>query len=534
MVKPPSLPRPRPDHHASLWWIADTCGAILLAFGLATVIAGAAGGRPAALIGLFVMVAGGAARAIAQSRAQDAGVAAALRAQSRWRAALLPALLPTRLMRGRLVGEDLHLAVDALAGTKGYVARYLPLRLAAGASPLLVALAAWWASAVAAAIMLATLVPFILGMVLAGTAAARRAKAQHQALERLSGLLVDRLRALPTILSFGAEERITRHLGASAQDAARRTMAVLAIAFASGAILEFFAALSVALVAVYCGFALLGLLPFPAPERLDLRRAFFVLALAPEFYLGLRRLAAAYHDKQTGEAALAAMEAAMAAMPEPPDPVKAPTRLAGRAAVFAHRDGMAIGPLTWDWAAPGLHAITGPTGSGKSSLLLGLIGQVPLGSGEILADGAPLRAGALNQAIGWAGQSVALLPGTLRENLTLGCLAEGGADDGAMVAMLDAMGLGAMLAARGGLGMMIDHRGSGLSGGERRRIGLARAMLSARPILLLDEPTADLDAQSAEAVRGLLAWRARDRMVVVATHDAALMAQAASLLEIPA
>ncbi|HWU04145.1 MAG TPA: ABC transporter transmembrane domain-containing protein, partial [Novosphingobium sp.] len=293
---------------------------------------------------------------------------------------LLPALLPTRLMRGRLIGEDLHLAVDAIAATRGYVARYLPLRLAAGASPLLVALATWPASVVAAAIMLATLVPFILGMVLAGTAAARRATAQHQALERLSGLLVDRLRTLPTILSFSAEDRIARHLGASAQEAARRTMSVLAIAFASGAILEFFAALSVALVAVYCGFALLGLLPFPAPEHLDLERAFFVLALAPEFYLGLRRLAAAYHDKQTGEAALAAMDEAISQVPQAPTPIEAPSRLTGRAVVLSHRDGMMIGPLDWAWAAPGLHVITGSSGSGKSSLLLGLIGQVPVGS----------------------------------------------------------------------------------------------------------------------------------------------------------
>jgi ATP-binding cassette subfamily C protein CydD len=117
-------------------------------------------------------------------------------------------------------------------------------------------------------------------MVIAGTAAANRATAQHQALERLYGLFVDRLRALPVILSFGAEERMTRHLGASAREAARRTMSVLGIAFASGAILEFFAALSVALVAVYCGFSLLGLLPFPAPEHLGLPSV-FVLALRP-------------------------------------------------------------------------------------------------------------------------------------------------------------------------------------------------------------------------------------------------------------
>lgn len=527
MVKPLSLPRPKAGGLASLWWITDTFGAILAAFGLAWVIEGANSGH-IAMQAPGAMLAGTILRALGQGLAQDAGITAAHKAQAGWRAVLLPALLPTRLMRGRLVGEDLHLAVDALAGTRGYVAHYLPLRMASAASPLLVALAAWPASGVAAGIMLATLAPFILGMVIAGTAAANRATAQHQALERLSGLFVDRLRALPVILSFGAEERMTRHLGASAQEAARRTMSVLGIAFASGAILEFFAALSVALVAVYCGFSLLGLLPFPAPEHLDLRQAFFVLALAPEFYLGLRRLAAAYHDKQTGQAALAAMNDAIGAMPDAPPAMATPGPWSGRDVVVAHREGTRIGPLTWNWPEPGLHCIAGPTGSGKSSLLLALIGQVPVVKGHIYTGGTVLLPGAANRAIGWAGQEVALVPGTLRDNLAMG-----GADDAAMLAMLDMMGLGAMMAARGGLDMAIDHRGSGLSGGERRRIGLARAILSGRPFLLLDEPTADLDADNADAIRALLTNVARTRTVIAATHDAALLAHARSVLEIP-
>lgn len=500
----------------------DTVGAIVGAMGLAWVISGAVSGGIAGFAP-FMLLAGGLIRALAQSQAHHTGIAAAIRAQTRWQVALLPALLPTRLMRGRLVGEDMHLAIEAPAATRGYVARYLPLRMASGVSPLLVMLAAWPASHVAAAIMLATLAPFILGMVLAGSAAARRASDQHQALERLSGLFIDRLRALPTILAFGAEERVTRHLGAGAGDAAKRTLSVLAIAFASGAILEFFAALCVALVAVYCGFSLLGLLPFPAPETLDLRRTFFVLALAPEFYLGLRRLAAAYHEKQTGEAALAAMDEAMDALPAPVAALAPPRQWTGQGVILTHREGARIGPLNWDWRGPGLHVVTGPTGSGKSSLLLALIGQVPVGEGRITADGTDFLPGSANPCIGWAGQSVALLPGTLRDNLAMGM-----ADDGAMLAILERMGLGAVMAARGGLGMAIDHRASGLSGGERRRIGLARAILSKRPILLLDEPTADLDATTAATIRTLLIEVAHTHMVIAATHDADLIAQAAT------
>lgn len=531
MGKLTHLPRLRPDPRAAIWWLADCLGAIPVAGAIALAVGAAMpGGRGIdAIRACGLLLAGGILRALAQGMAPVVGQAAAARAQADLRARVHPALLPSRLIRGRLIGEDMHLAVDSIAAVQGLAARFLPLRAAAGLGPFLIALAVAPASWVACLILLGTLPPFILAMALAGGAAARRAEAQHVALTRLSGLFVDRLRALPAILALGAEDRIARHLGQSAREVARRTMAVLAIAFASSAILEFFAALSVALVAVYCGFALLGLLPFPAPEHLTLPRAFFVLALAPEFYLGMRRLAAAYHDKQQGEAALAALDAEVDQAAPDPAPSPAPSCWTGRDVMLAHPDGAAIGPLGWAWRGPGLHAITGPTGSGKSSLLLALIGHVPVVDGAIEADGRAFQPGSCNALLGWAGQQVALLPGTLRANLAMGM-----ADEGAMLACLQGLGLGPMLARRGGLDMVVDHRGSGLSGGERRRIGLARAILSGRPILVLDEPTADLDADSAAAVRAVLADQARGRMVIAATHDADLVAMAASVCAVAA
>lgn len=509
---------------ATAWWLVEGAGAVPVALGLAWAVAARADGVLPAWPAAALLALGAAWRALALGRARVAGQAGAARFQQALRAWLWPALLPSRTLRGALVGEDVHLAVDTVDRTEGLVARFVPLRGAGALAPLLIAAAVAPASWVCAAIMLATLVPFVLGLILAGGMAARQAQAQHQALTRAAGLFVDRIAHLPLILATGAEDRIGRQLASATQDVARRTMAVLAVAFASNAILEFFAALCVALVAVYCGFSLLGLLPFPAPERLTLAQAFYTLALAPEFYLGMRRLAAAYHDKQTGEAALDAIGAVAQALPAPVAPVTAPARLHGAGVIIAYPGGASIGPLAWDWAEPGLHAVTGATGSGKSSLLLALIGQVPLATGTLRADDAAFSPGAINTAIGWAGQAVALLPGTLRHNLALG----GATDDAAMLALLQQLGLGTMMAQRGGLGMLLDHRGSGLSGGERRRLGLARAILSGRPVLLLDEPTADLDPMSAAAVRAVLRQYAQHRLVVAATHDADLAAMAQS------
>lgn len=282
--------------------LLDTLAAVGFAGGIAGAVAAVAG-RGAlwpwallmvgmgALRGLFAMLAvrRGAARAGMIKRAQRRRVVAAT----------LHRQAGTPIDSGLLATQ----AVDAVEALDGYVARFMPARRAAAIAPMLVLAATACASWVAAVILAGTLLPFVAAMILAGGAAADESRRQFIALHRLSARFADRVRALPVVLAFRAEMRETEAIGAAAEELAERTMRVLRIAFLSSAALEFFAALSVALVAVYCGFSLLGLLPFAAPETLTLARAFFVLALAPEFYAPMRRLAAAYHDKQCADTA---------------------------------------------------------------------------------------------------------------------------------------------------------------------------------------------------------------------------------------
>lgn len=521
----------RPSIAAAMWWLVDTAGAILFAASLAWLLGDWRAAMPG-IVPLGGIVLSGALRAVAQAGAADAGQRQASGFKDALRGRLVAALLPTGLARGTLAGEDLRTAIDAVEACEGLVARFRPLRLAAVLSPLMIAAAVALASWVSALVLLATLVPFGIGMAFAGMAGKAEAERQFQALSRLSGLFVDRVAALPAILSFGAEARIVRQIGDAAQEVAGRTMQVLRVAFVSSAVLEFFAAISVALVAVYCGFSLLGLLPFPAPERLTLTRAFFALAMAPEFYLGMRRLAAAYHDRQQGDAALAEIAGALGraeplAAAAPHVTVSAAPALRVHALVAGYPDGSRIGPLTADWRGPALHALTGRTGAGKSSLLHALIGLTPETDGAVLLDDVPVAPASLRAVVGWAGQRPLLLPGTLEENLIAGA---GTGED--LPSLLDACGLGPLVARRG-LALAIDPRGSGLSGGERRRLGLVRAIASGRPIVLLDEPTADLDPDSAGRVRDLLARVACERLVIAATHDPLLAARCASVVRLP-
>lgn len=522
------MSKPRATQGPALLWIGDSLAAIFMAASLAVAIASAAGGDRRTL-GLAAggLILAALLRALLQASTASVGEAVASQAKREWRRRVFSRVLVGAPASRRMLGETIADAVDRIEDLGGTHVRYRPLRRAAVFSPMIVAAAAAFASPIAAAILVATLLPFVLGMALAGTAASRAAARQLDALGRLSGLFVDRVRALPLIVAFDAQERISRHLGDATREVAQRTIELLRIAFVSSAIIEFFAALSVALVALYCGFNLLGILPFPVPETLSLGQALFVLVLAPEFYLPMRRLAAAYHDKQVGEAATERLEdLTPAGAPAAPKVLIADPPALRFERVIVDYGETAIGPFSFDIPAGTALALRGTTGVGKSSLLHALLGLAPIGGGRILVDGRDAREVMLAGHVGWAGQSIALVPGTLADNIALACP---GAPAAAIETAAVRAGLGPMIAARGqGLALTLDHRGSGLSGGERRRIGIARVLLRDAPLWLLDEPTADLDAASAADIARILAQASQGRTVLMVTHSADLAAIAAS------
>ncbi|WP_339873249.1 thiol reductant ABC exporter subunit CydD [uncultured Brevundimonas sp.] len=500
--------------------IADVLPATGFALGLAMAFGALQQSAGAALPGLALAGASLALRGlVAQVAVLTAGQGAAM-VKRRVRGDLL-----TQLFAGRRPsGDSMTAVVDGVEALDGYYARFAPARLAAAVSPVLIIALCAVASPVAAGILTLTLIPFAFGMVLAGSAAAAESRRQFLALERLSGLFLDRVRALPTLLSFQAESRTRDEIARAADELEARTGRVLKIAFVSSGVLEFFSALSVALVAVYCGFNLLHLLPFPVPERLTLPQAFFVLAMAPEVYAPMRRLAAAYHERQAAEAAAAslvgAVPPAVARVARVPVPATAPApALRFRNVTITYDDGVSpVRDFDLDVPAGSIVALVGPSGSGKSSLLHLLLGLAPLTGGEVEADGLALSAaGSFTDRVGWASQAPVVVPGTLGDNIAL---AARGASRDSLQAVATLAGLD------GDLDRMLDERGGGLSGGERRRLGLARALLKPAPILLLDEPTANLDAASATALLPVIRAAARGRTTLIATHSAAVEALA--------
>jgi ATP-binding cassette subfamily C protein CydD len=516
---------------APLWLLADVPAAVAFAAGLALSIDALPRGLFAAAPWLALIAVAAFTRGLLAQRAAEAGAQAAAGAKARARQDAVASVLGRDGARAT-GGEALAAVVEGVEALDGHFSRFTPAKLASAVAPIAIIAAVAVATPVAAAILLLTLIPFGLVMALAGGAAAEESRRQFLALERLSSLFLDRVRALPVVLAFQAEGTVTRDLSLAAEDLARRTIRVLRVAFLSSGALEFFAALSVALVAVYCGFNLLRLLPFPVPEQLDLKRAFFALALAPEVYLPLRRLAAAYHDRQAAEAAALTL----AALPGPaPAPViatfdTAPAiRFQAVTVIYAAGEAPVFDGFDLDIKPGQIVALLGPSGSGKTTLLNLLLDLAPLSGGEVLVgeegvDGGRLsHLGSLAPAVAWAGQAPVILPGTLADNLSL---AHPGATREALEQAARAVGLDDVLDGRGGLDAPLDERGAGLSGGERRRLGLARAMLKPAPILLLDEPTADLDAASELALLPILRAAAKGRTTLIATHSEVVAALA--------
>ncbi|ESQ86381.1 hypothetical protein AEAC466_04045 [Asticcacaulis sp. AC466] len=410
---------------------------------------------------------------------------------------------------------------------EGYYARFRQADLSARVLPLIFIAVMAMVSPVSAGILLLTLLPFVALMAILGMTSADESKRQLDALSRLSNLFVDRIRALPLILSFDAGPRQVGIVGRAARDVAERTLRVLKIAFVTSAVLEFFSALSVALIAIYCGFYLLGQLPFPVPEVLTLAKAFFVLALAPEVYAPMRRLAAAYHDQQTAMAAaqrLMALEirpdiAAQTVLKDAPE-----VTYEAVACTFPDDPDFRIGPVSFT-ARPGeVIAVRGPTGSGKTTLLRLLLGHGRY-EGAIRVNGQPLTD--LSRSIAWVSQNPPILAGSLADNLTL---ANRQADPNEVI---EKFGLNTLVITReSALSAALDERGSGLSGGERRKIGLARAALKAAPLWVLDEPTADLDPAAEADLIARLPDLFKGRTVILSSHSPALCALADRVVEL--
>ncbi len=490
-------------------------------------------GALAALTGVIV------ARALLAGAFEASGRVGAARVMSELRGRLAEQLL-VRSPIGRADDRSGELAAAAVQGVdalEAYFAGYLPQLVLAATVPAAILL--WLApvDAVAAGLLALTIPLLIVFMILVGSGARTRARGRWRALAQLSGHFLDVVRGLPTLRAFRREAAQAQTLERVGERYRLETMRTLRVAFLSALVLELCAMIGTALAAVTIGLQLDG-------GHLALQAGLTVLLLAPELYGPLRMVGQQFHASTDGIAAAerifavldapAATTEAAAGAGAPgaeaaggdraPDPAVEPLRFENVTFAYPDRPEPVLQGFDLELTPRGTTALVGPSGAGKSTVAALALRLADPTGGRVTCGGGDLREvapEAWRERVAWVPQRARLFSGTIAQNIAL---AVPGASRERILAAAHDAGLDELLAQLpDGLEARVGEGGRGLSAGQVQRVGLARAFLRAAPLLVLDEPTAHLDADTAAAVGAAIERLTAGRMTLLVTHDARLV-----------
>jgi len=475
------------------------------------------------------------ARATVAWVAELAASRSSARAKSQLRAALLQRVATLGLdnSREQRTGELAVLATRGIDALDGYFSLYLPQLFLAVIVPVVVVVVVLWNDWLSAAIIAFTIPLIPLFMALVGAATKERMDGQFRILERLAGHFLDVVAGLGTLKVFGRAKAQATAIGEITERYRRAAISTLRITFLSSLILELVATISVALVAVEIGLRLMN-------GHLGLRTALFALILAPEAYLPLRQLGANYHASAEGMAAAEQVFALLEA-PEPaqgtrtdfPDPALTDIAVEGLRVSYPDRSEPALDGVSLTVGDGEVLALVGPSGCGKSTLLSVLLGLVTPELGSVRVgdvDLAEIDLDTWRARLAWVPQRPHLFKASIAQNVRLG---RSGASTDEVWAAIESSGLADAVRERpDGLDTVLGDRGAGLSAGERQRVALARAFLRDTPLLLLDEPTANLDGETEREVVETIRRLAKGRTVILVAHRPALISMADRVLSL--
>jgi thiol reductant ABC exporter CydD subunit len=509
--------------------------AVLIAAVAARIFAGASLNDVAGLLALLAVAAG--VRAAVASAFEIVGRRAANDVLAGLRVELVERRLRDRpaALDGVESAEIATAAVSGLDALETTFARYLPQAVLAVAIPVAVLILVAAIDPLSAALMLLTLPLVPLFMWLIGRYTEQRARERWQTLAVLAAHFLDAVRGLPTLRAFNRAEGQTQRIAAVSEQYRRATMATLRVAFLSGTILELAATLGIALVAVTVGVRLVE-------GGLGLEAGLTVLVLAPELYLPVRNLAAQFHAGADGLAVAARLLDLVDDEPlgrrgaaPSPSPLHAPVRLERVSFAYPGRAGLVLDRVDLELRPSETVALVGPSGGGKSTVAALLLLLAEPGRGRVTVGGVDLAgcaAAGWRARVAWLPQRPTLFRGTVSDNIRL--------------AVPDAPERDVRLAARragahdfvlrlpDGYDTVVGEGGRALSAGEAQRVALARAFLRDAELVILDEPTANLDPASATLVGRAVERLAGDRTVLLIVHSPELASRADRIVHLEA
>lgn len=418
-------------------------------------------------------------------------------------------------------GQLVTLAIEGMEQLKTYLEITIPKMIRAAIIPILIVIYVYTVDKISAVILIATVPIVIIFMILLGLAAQKMADSQYETYRVLSNHFIDSLKGLETLKFLGKSKQHEAKIARVSSQYRKATIKTLRVAFLSSFALDFFTSLSIAFVAVGLGYRLIE-------GYIMLLPALTVLILAPEYFLPIRQVGMDYHATLDGQIALEQVEQLIQESNQLTQPTiesninwtpSSNLSLEDVTVFHENAEKPVISNLSFSWQGNGLVGIVGASGAGKSTLIDVLAGYLQPKSGEITINGictASLARNDWQKNIAYIPQHPYIFSASLADNIRF---YEPNVTNEKVEEVIEKIGLTKLVATfPEGIHELIGEGGRMLSGGQEQRIAMARALLSERPIILLDEPTAHLDIETEYEIKQTMLAIFQHKLVFLATH----------------